>query len=91
MMPLYGQKKLFGTSCLDFFIEGSMQSLLIFQSSWVFTKRGEIRKILAYKNSTDNVKCIRCNGNAELWNPSKGCPICGNILEKQDDCMILAD
>lgn len=54
-------------------------------------KRGEIRKILAYKNSTNNVKCIRCNGNAELWNPSKGCPICGNILEKQDDYMILAD
>ena len=68
-----------------------MQSLLIFQSSWVFTKRGEIRKILAYKNSANNVKCILCNGNAELWNPSKGCPICGNILEKQDDYMILAD
>lgn len=38
MMPLYGQKKLFGTSCLDFFIEGRMQSLLIFQSSWVLQR-----------------------------------------------------
>ena len=54
-------------------------------------KRSEIRKILAYKNSTNNVKCIRCNGNAELWNPSKGCPICGNVLEKQENYMILAD
>ena len=71
MMPLYGQKKLFGTSC--------------------FTKRGEIRKILAYKNSANNVKCILCNGNAELWNPSKGCPICGNVLEKQENYMIFAD
>lgn len=56
-----------------------------------FTKRGEIRKTLAYKNSANNVKCILCNGNAELWNPSKGCPICGNVLEKQENYMIFAD
>jgi sulfur-oxidizing protein SoxA len=54
-------------------------------------KMGEIRKILAYKNSVNNVKCILCNGNAELWNPSKGCPICGNVLEKQENYMIFAD
>lgn len=46
---------------------------------------------IAYMNSKNNVKCIRCNGNTELWNPSKGCPICGNNLEKQDNYMILTD
>ena len=55
------------------------------------TQRHELRLYLAYMNSKNNVKCIRCNGNAELWNPSKGCPICGNVLEKQDNYMFFTD
>ena len=45
----------------------------------VFTKNWIYKDIYL---SANNVKCILCNGNAELWNPSKGCPICGNVLEK---------
>lgn len=55
------------------------------------TYRHILSQYLSYMNSTNNVKCVRCNGNAELWNPLKGCPVCGNILEKQNDFKILED
>lgn len=58
------------------------------------TNRHLLRQHLAYMNSINsmnNVKCTSCNGNAELWNPSKGCPVCGNILEKLNNYMILED
>lgn len=81
----------FWEKLLRFLHKRKYAKFINFSEFMVFMKRGEIRKILAYKNSANNVKCILCNGNAELWNPSKGCPICGNVLEKQENYMIFAD
>lgn len=81
----------FWNKLLRFIHRRKYAKFINFSEFMVFMKRGEIRKILAYKNSTNSVKCILCNGNAELWNPSKGCPICGNVLEKQENYMIFAD
>lgn len=81
----------FWNKLLKFLLRKKYANFINFTKFKDTTQRHELRLYLAYMNSKNNVKCIRCNGNAELWNPSKGCPICGNILEKQDDYIILAD
>lgn len=81
----------FWNKLLKFLLRKKYAKFINFTKFKNTTQRHELRLYLAYMNSKNNVKCIRCNGNAELWNPSKGCPICGNVLEKQENYMIFAD
>ena len=81
----------FWNKLLKFLLRKKYANFINFTKFKDTTQRHELRLYLAYVNSKNNVKCIRCNGNAELWNPSKGCPICGNVLEKQDNYMFFTD
>ena len=81
----------FWNKLLKFLLRKKYANFINFTKFKDTTQRHELRLYLAYMNSKNNVKCIRCNGNAELWNPSKGCPICGNVLEKQDNYMFFTD
>lgn len=47
------------------------------------------KKHAAYINITHHVKCYHCDGDAFPWDPSCGCPQCGNILEKQELMMLV--